>query len=73
MKKVQSYNKKIYQKLSKKMKEDKITLIRLSEKMQISESAICQQLKKLSNGKGIMTDSLFKIMLALDMELKDIF
>ena len=55
------------------MRNEKIILLDISKKIGISQSAICQQLKKLSNGKAIMTDSLFKIAGALEIEPAELF
>lgn len=73
MKKIDNLHKKIHKKIIKKMKKEKIILLDLSNKIGISQSAISQQLKKLSNGKGIMSDCLFKIMLALEIEPAELF
>lgn len=73
MKKIDNLHKKIYKKINEKMKNEKIILLDLSKKIGISQSAICQQLKKLSNGKAIMSDCLFKIMLALEIEPAELF
>lgn len=73
MRKIQNYNKKIYLFLSKKIDNKNITLLNISEKIGISQSAVSQQLKRLSDGKGVMTDTLFKIMLALEIEPTELF
>lgn len=73
MKKIDNLHKKIYKKINEKMKKEKIILLDLSNKIGISQSAICQQLKKLSVGKAVMTDTLFKIMLALEIEPAELF
>ena len=73
MKKIDNLHKKIYKKINEKMRNEKIILLDISKKIGISQSAICQQLKKLSNGKAIMTDSLFKIAGALEIEPSELF
>lgn len=73
MRKIQNYNKKIYLFLSEKIDNKNITLLNISEKIGISQSAVSQQLKRLSDGKGVMTDTLFKIMLALEIEPTELF
>lgn len=69
---IKKYNKKLYSNIIKKIEFEKITLNDISNKIGVSQSAISQQLKRLADGKGVMTDTLFRIMSALDMELKDL-
>lgn len=69
---IKKYNKKLYSNIIKKIEFEKITLNDISNKIGVSQSAISQQLKRLADGKGVMTDTLFRIMSALDMELKEL-
>ena len=72
MGKVQNYNKKIFLNITKKMKIENIKIKDISQKIGISQSAVSQQLKRLSEGKGVMTDSIFKILVVLNMELEEL-
>lgn len=69
---IKKYNKKLYSNIIKKIEFEKITLNDISNQIGVSQSAISQQLKRLADGKGVMTDTLFRIMSALDMELKEL-
>lgn len=73
MNKIQKLNTKTYKNIIFKMKTLGITQFELSKKIGIVPSTLCSQLKNLENGKPILTDTLFKIAYALDLEITELF
>jgi DNA-binding Xre family transcriptional regulator len=69
---IKSNNKRLHKSIMKKIEQKEITKYKLAEKIGIANSTLSEQLKRLADGKGVMTDTLFRIMSALDMELKDL-
>lgn len=72
-KKVSKKNKKIYKNIQIEMTTKKITQTEIAGKLGITSATLSEQLKKLSNGKPILTDTLFKIAYALDLEITELF
>lgn len=66
-------SKKIYKNIKKEMKNKNISQKEVAKKMGISPTSIWRSLKKLSEGKPILTDTLFKIAYALDLEITELF
>lgn len=73
MNKIEKIHKKIYCKIISEMENKKISQLEISKKMGTSASSLNQSLKKLSDGKGISTDTLFKISCALEIKVIDLF
>ena len=68
IKNIEKYNKELYKILENKIKEKQIKRIELCEKIGIVSSTLSEQLNRLKNGDAIMTSTLFRIMLALDID-----
>lgn len=70
---VKKTNKKLYLFLEKKRKEKNITKLEICEKLNISSSTLSEQFSRLKSGGTITTNTLFKIMLALEIEPAELF
>lgn len=72
MEDVKKYNKKLYAFLEERRKEKQIKKIELCEKIGVASSTLSEQFSRLKAGDTITTDTLFKIMLALDIDFLEI-
>ena len=72
MTKIEKLNKKIYSNIIFEMKKNKITQLELADKLGIKDSSINRSLKNLEKGKSILTETLFKIAYALDLEVTEL-
>lgn len=71
--KIDKKNKKIYKNIVLVMKEKKLSQKELSDFLSVQPSTICRTLKLLEDGKSILTETLFKIAYALDIEVIELF
>ena len=72
MTKIEKLNKKIHSNIIFEMKKNKITQLELADKLGIKDSSINRSLKNLEKGKSILTETLFKIAYALDLEVTEL-
>lgn len=70
--KINKLNKKIHKNIKIKIKENGITQAEIAQKIGVSPATLCDQLKKLSEGKSILTETLFKIAYALEIEVTEL-
>lgn len=68
MSKLEKIHNKIYFKIISEMKNKGISQSEISQKIGTSPSSLNQTLKKLEAGKGITTEMLFKILIALEIK-----
>lgn len=72
MDKINKLNKKIHSNIIFEMKKNKITQLELADKLKIKDSSINRSLKNLSNGKSILTETLFKFADGLGVEVAEL-
>lgn len=72
MTKIEKLNKKIYSNIIFEMKKNKTTQLELAEKINMKDSSVNRSLKNLEKGKSILTETLFKIAYALDLEVTEL-
>lgn len=65
-------NKKIYKNIQNEMISKKIKQIEIADKIGITSATLSEQLKKLSNGKSILTETLFKFADGLGVEVAEL-
>lgn len=70
--KIEKRNKKIYLNIIFEMKKNKTTQMQLADKLGMKDSSINRSLKNLEKGKSILTDTLFKIAYALEIEVTEL-
>lgn len=70
--KIEKRNKKIYLNIIFEMKKNKTTQIQLADKLGMKDSSINRSLKNLEKGKSILTETLFKIAYALEIEVTEL-
>lgn len=70
MTKLEKIHNKMYLKIISEMRDKRISQNEISQKIGTSPSSLNQTLKKLEAGRGITTEMLFKIIIALEMKLE---
>ncbi len=71
-KKISKKNKKLHKNIQSELLIKKITQTEVAEKLGITSATLSEQLKKLSDGKSILTETLFKIAYALEIEVTEL-
>lgn len=71
-KKIIKKNKKLHKNIQSELLIKKITQTEIAEKLGITSATLSEQLKKLSDGKSILTETLFKIAYALEIEVTEL-
>lgn len=72
MTKIEKLNIKTYKNIKLKMEEKNMTQKEIGDKVKVSPTSIWRSLKKLSEGKPVLTDTLFKIAYALEIEVTEL-
>lgn len=70
---IEKLNKKICKKIKKEMKEKKLSQKIMAEKIGTTAPYFCRCLKSLEEGKSILTETIFKIAGALEIEPAELF
>lgn len=70
--KINKNNKKIYKKILELMEEKNFSQKELAKILDVQPSTVCRTLKILSNGKSILTETLFKFADGLGVEVVEL-
>lgn len=73
MNKIDKLNQKICKKIKKEMKKKNITQKNMADKIGTTAPYFCRCLKSLEEGKSILTETIFKIAGALEIEPAELF
>lgn len=73
MKKNKKMNFKIYKNIKSMMENKKINQQEIAEKLNVQASTVCRTFQSLKNGKSVLTETIFKIADALEIEPTELF
>ena len=73
MDKIKRLNKRVYKKIKFSLLEKNFSQKEVAERADMSASYFCRCLKSLEEGKSILTETIFKIAGALEIEPADLF